>query len=106
MYVANIFQAREPQFRPATMRIYRTPQSASGVTVPVVPGGAAVEDLSCERFERPMRSLVNGHSFDELLPSDALLSTRSMVQGLRDLLNAPERVLQDLSTPEREHKPS
>jgi putative CocE/NonD family hydrolase len=35
-FVPNIFEARESDFRPATMRIYRSPQFASGVTVPVV----------------------------------------------------------------------
>jgi uncharacterized protein len=35
-FVPNIFEAKESDFRPATMRVYRSPQFASGVTIPVV----------------------------------------------------------------------
>jgi putative CocE/NonD family hydrolase len=35
-FVPNIFEAKESDFRPATMRVYRSPQLASGVTIPVV----------------------------------------------------------------------
>jgi predicted acyl esterase len=35
-FVPNIFEAKESDFRSATMRIYRSPQFASGVTIPVV----------------------------------------------------------------------
>ncbi|MDP2959077.1 MAG: CocE/NonD family hydrolase [Longimicrobiales bacterium] len=35
-FVPNIFEARESDFRPATIRVYRGPAQASHVTVPVV----------------------------------------------------------------------
>jgi len=35
-FVPNIFEAKESDFRPATVRVYRTTQYASGVTIPVV----------------------------------------------------------------------
>ncbi len=35
-FVPNIFEAKESDFQPATMRVYRSPQFASGVTIPVV----------------------------------------------------------------------
>ncbi len=35
-FVSNIFESKESDFRPATMRVYRSPQFASGVTIPVV----------------------------------------------------------------------
>jgi uncharacterized protein len=35
-FVPNIFEAKESDFRPATVRVYRSPQFASGVTIPVV----------------------------------------------------------------------
>jgi uncharacterized protein len=35
-FVPNIFEARESDFRPATMRVYRTAQYPSGVVIPVV----------------------------------------------------------------------
>jgi putative CocE/NonD family hydrolase len=35
-FVPNIFAAKESDFRPATMRVYRSPQFASGVVIPVV----------------------------------------------------------------------
>jgi putative CocE/NonD family hydrolase len=35
-FVPNIFEAKESDFRPATMRVYRSPQFASGVVIPVV----------------------------------------------------------------------
>jgi putative CocE/NonD family hydrolase len=35
-YVPNIFQARASDYRPATIRVYRTPQAASHVVLPVV----------------------------------------------------------------------
>ena len=35
-FVPNIFEAKESDFRPATVRVYRSPQFASGVVIPVV----------------------------------------------------------------------
>jgi uncharacterized protein len=35
-FVPNIFEAKESDFRPATVRVYRSAQHASGVTIPVV----------------------------------------------------------------------
>ena len=35
-FVPNIFLAKESDFRPATVRVYRSPSSASHLTLPVV----------------------------------------------------------------------
>ena len=35
-FVPNIFEAKASDFQPATQRIYRTPQQASNVSLPVL----------------------------------------------------------------------
>jgi predicted acyl esterase len=35
-YVPNIFEAKSADYRPATIRVYRTPQAASHLVLPVL----------------------------------------------------------------------